>query len=88
MAIHTTYSEARANLARLWDHATHDRETVVISRRAAEDLAMMAADELAALQETAHLLRSPNNAASQNQIDSREHRCKLPRAEPLNVVRE
>ena len=62
MAIHATYTEARANLARLWDQATSDRETVIISRRGAEDVAMIAADELASLQETAHLLRSPANA--------------------------
>jgi antitoxin YefM len=63
MAIHATYTEARANLARLWDQATNDRETVIISRRGAEDVAMIAADELTSLQETAHLLRSPANAA-------------------------
>jgi antitoxin YefM len=63
MAVHATYTEARANLAQLWDQATHDRETVIISRRGAEDVAMIAADELASLQETAHLLRSPANAA-------------------------
>jgi antitoxin YefM len=62
MAIHATYTEARANLARLWDQATSDRETVIISRRGADDVAMIAADELASLQETAHLLRSPANA--------------------------
>lgn len=63
MAIHTTYSEARANLARLWDEATQSRETVIISRRGADDVALIAANELASLQETAHLLRSPANAA-------------------------
>jgi antitoxin YefM len=63
MAIHTTYTEARANLAQLWDRATNDRETVIMSRRGADDVAMIAADELASLQETAHLLRSPANAA-------------------------
>ena len=62
MAIHATYTEARANRARLWDRATNDRETVMISRRGADDVAMIAADELASLQETAHLLRSPANA--------------------------
>jgi antitoxin YefM len=62
MAVHTTYSEARANLARLWDQATNDREIVIISRRGADDIALIAADELASLQETAHLLRSPANA--------------------------
>ena len=63
MAVHATYTEARANLARLWDQATQDRETVIIRRRGADDVAMIAADELASLQETAHLLRSPANAA-------------------------
>ncbi|MFN8634248.1 MAG: type II toxin-antitoxin system prevent-host-death family antitoxin [Chloroflexota bacterium] len=63
MAIHATYTEARANLARLWDQATNDRETVIVSRRGADDVAIIAADELSSLQETAHLLRSPANAA-------------------------
>jgi antitoxin YefM len=36
---------------------------VIISRRGADDVALIAADELASLQETAHLLRSPANAA-------------------------
>jgi antitoxin YefM len=62
VAIHTTYTEARANLASLLDRATHDRETVIISRRGADDVALIAADELTSLLETAHLLRSPANA--------------------------
>ena len=63
MAIQTTYTEARANLARLCDRVTNDRETVIITRRGAADVALIAADELASLEETAHLLRSPRNAA-------------------------
>jgi antitoxin YefM len=63
VAIHTTFSDARANLARLWDEATQSRETVIISRRGSDDVALIAADELASLQETAYLLRSPSNAA-------------------------
>ena len=63
VAIHTTYTEARANLASLLDRAANDRETVIISRRGADDVALIAADELTSLQETAHLLRSPANAA-------------------------
>jgi antitoxin YefM len=63
MAIQTTYSEARANLAELWDRVTQDRETVIITRRGAHDVALIAAEELAGLLETAHLLRSPRNAA-------------------------
>lgn len=36
---------------------------VVITRRGAADVALIAAEELASLRETAHLLRSPKNAA-------------------------
>jgi antitoxin YefM len=58
----TTYSRARANLARLMDEVVEDRAVVVIRRRGAEPVAMIAASELASLEETAHLLRSPANA--------------------------
>lgn len=59
----TSYSDARAHFAELWSKAVDDRETVVIKRRGSEDVVLVAADELASLQETAHLLRSPKNAA-------------------------
>ena len=62
MVVQTTYTEARANLARLCDRVTADRDTVIITRRGAEDVALIAADELASLEETAHSLRSPANA--------------------------
>ncbi len=62
MAIQTTYTQARAQLATLLDEVTSNREVVIIQRRGAEDVALIAADELASLLETAHLLRSPANA--------------------------
>ena len=62
MAIRTTYTQARANLANLCDEVTSNREVVIISRRGAEDVALIAASELSGLDETAHLLRSPKNA--------------------------
>lgn len=62
MPIQTTYTEARAKLAWLCDRVTADRETVIITRRGGSPVAMIAADELASLLETAHLLRSPTNA--------------------------
>lgn len=58
----TTYSAARANLAKLMDQVVNDRGAVVITRRGAPDVALIAADELESLLETAHLLRSPANA--------------------------
>jgi len=63
MVTKTTYTDARAHLARLLDQVSDDQETVIISRRGKADVALIAADELSALQETAHLLRSPRNAA-------------------------
>lgn len=62
MTIQTTYTQARANLAALFDSVTNDQEVVIIQRRGAADVALIAADELQSLLETAHLLRSPVNA--------------------------
>jgi antitoxin YefM len=49
-------------LAKLLDEVTDHHEVVIISRRGAEDVVLVAASELASLKETAHLLRSPKNA--------------------------
>ena len=62
MTLHTTYTQARAGFAKLLDKVTRDREVVVIQRRGAEDVAMISANELSSLTETAYLLRSPKNA--------------------------
>ena len=58
----TTYTKARERLAALMDQVTDTREPVLIRRRGREPVALIAADELAGWLETAHLLRSPNNA--------------------------
>lgn len=63
MVTETTYTRARANLARLCDSAAADREVVIIRRRGAEDVALIAAAELRSLMECAYLMRSPRNAA-------------------------
>lgn len=62
MPIQTTYTDARANFTKLCDHVTSDREVAIITRRGAEDVALISASELSSLLETAHLLRSPKNA--------------------------
>jgi antitoxin YefM len=62
MAIQTTYTTARATLAKLLNEVTENQEVVIITRRGSEDVAMIAAAELSSLTETAHLLRSPKNA--------------------------
>jgi antitoxin YefM len=62
MTIEITYTQAREALARLLDDVTQNREIVIIRRRGGEDAALISADELSALIETAYLLRSPANA--------------------------
>jgi len=62
MTIETTYSQAREQLKTLMDRAVDDREVILVRRRTGGDVAMIAADELQSLVETAHLLRSTKNA--------------------------
>ncbi len=62
MTIEFTYTSAREQLATLLDRVTKDREIVIIQRRGSEDVAMISADELASLTESAYLMRSPENA--------------------------
>ena len=60
--VEVTYSQARQSLKSLLDLAVQDREIVMVRRRQGGDVALVAADELEKLLETAHLLRSPRNA--------------------------
>jgi len=63
LAINTTYTQARINLAELLDKVVQDQETVVIARRGkADNVAMVGESELASLRETVHLLSSARNA--------------------------
>ncbi|MFM7374519.1 MAG: type II toxin-antitoxin system Phd/YefM family antitoxin [Chthoniobacterales bacterium] len=57
-----TYTEARENLATIWDKTVTSREPVVISRRGTESVVMLPLEEWEGVTETAHLLRSPANA--------------------------
>lgn len=62
MLIQTTYTDAHANLSHFLDEAADNREIIIIKRDKKEDVALIAASELASLTETAYLLRSPKNA--------------------------
>ena len=62
MATEITYTQALANLAALCDRVASSHEPIIIRRRGAEDVALVDAAELRGLTETAHLLRSPQNA--------------------------
>ncbi|MCF8306378.1 MAG: type II toxin-antitoxin system prevent-host-death family antitoxin [Ignavibacteriales bacterium] len=62
MAISLTYTQARANLAKLLDEVSLNNEVVIINRKNAENVALISESELSSILETAHLLRSPKNA--------------------------
>jgi antitoxin YefM len=58
----TSYTNLRQSLASVLDRVANDREVVIVVRKGEKRVAMVPADELAGLLETAHLLRSPKNA--------------------------
>jgi antitoxin YefM len=62
----------------LMDRVVEDREVVMVRRRQGGDVALVAADELEGLLETAHLLRSPRNAARLLSALERAHGDSLP----------
>ena len=65
MSIEVSYTEARDHLAEYIVRAIEDNEVIKIHRKingVMQDVALIAADELESLMETAHLLRSPKNA--------------------------
>lgn len=57
-----TCSEARRRLAETMDEVCNDRVPVIITRRNAGSVVMMSREEYDSLEETAHLMRSPENA--------------------------
>lgn len=61
--VETTYTSLREHLASMMDRVVNDREVVIVRRKRGPKVAMIPADELAGLVETAHLLRSPKNAS-------------------------
>ncbi len=61
MSAHTTFAQLRQNLESVLDQVSADRETIIVRRRGGHDVALVPAEELAGLVETAHLLRSPKN---------------------------
>jgi len=57
-----TYTSARANLAETMNRVCEQREPLIITRNGEQAVVMMSLEEFNALEETAHLLRSPKNA--------------------------
>jgi antitoxin YefM len=57
-----TYTTARANLATTMDRVCQDHEALIITRNGQQSVVMMSLEDYKALEETAYLLRSPENA--------------------------
>lgn len=60
--ITTSYTNARKNLATLLNRVEEENVIALVKRRGHQDMAILPADELIALTESLHLLRSPRNA--------------------------
>jgi len=88
MATRTTYSRARANFAKIWNEVESSREPAILERRGHETMALLPADELSSLQETAHLLRSPRNAARLLAALARSKRQEAPAVELETLMEE
>lgn len=57
-----SYSNARSNLAKTIDRVCEDHTPIAITRNGESSVVMISMDDYQALQETAYLLNSPNNA--------------------------
>ncbi|MDR2155382.1 MAG: type II toxin-antitoxin system prevent-host-death family antitoxin [Burkholderiaceae bacterium] len=57
-----TYTTARANLASTMSRVCQDHEALIITRNGQQSVVMLSLDDYKALEETAYLLRSPENA--------------------------
>jgi antitoxin YefM len=86
VAVETTYTNLRQELASILDRVVEDQEVVIVRRRGARDVALIPAAELAGILETAHLLRSPRNARRLLAALRRAERGKG-RPEPLEKLR-
>jgi antitoxin YefM len=88
MAIETTYTSLRANLASVLNQVVDEQETVIVRRKGSRDIALIPAAELAGLMETAHLLRSPRNARRLLTALQRSERRKAKPLTPADLRRE
>ncbi len=57
-----TYTDARKRMAETMDRVCETHAPVIITRRNAKAVVMMSLDDYNAIEETAYLLRSPENA--------------------------
>ena len=57
-----TYSTARAKLAETMDKVFDDHAPVIITRKSGKNVVLLSLEDYESWQETAYLLRTPNNA--------------------------
>lgn len=57
-----SYTTARANLARTMDRVCDDHEAIIITRNGVQSVVLLSLEDYKALEETAYLLRTPENA--------------------------
>ncbi|NMF84694.1 type II toxin-antitoxin system prevent-host-death family antitoxin [Nodosilinea sp. P-1105] len=71
-----SYTAARQNLAKTMDRVCADHAPIIITRNNQQSVVMISLDDFNALEETAYLLRSPQNAkrllASIAQLEAEE----------------
>ena len=56
-----TYTAARQNLAKTMEKVCRDHSPVIVTRKSSNSVVIMSLEDYEALEETAHLLRSPKN---------------------------
>jgi antitoxin YefM len=57
-----TYTAVRQNLAKTMEKVCQDHTPIIVTRKTEESVVIMSLEDFAALEATAHLLRSPKNA--------------------------
>ena len=58
-----TYTDARKELKGVMDRVIRDAEEIVVTRKNRESVVMVSLDTWNSIQETMHLLSTPNNAS-------------------------
>jgi antitoxin YefM len=82
MSIETIYNQTSEQYQTWIDKAVDDREVIIVRRQNGDAAAIIAADELESLIETAHLLRSPKNA---ERLLTALARARKGEVEPLSI---
>lgn len=57
-----SYTTARAELARVMDRVCENHEPLVITRQGRQSVVLLSLNDYEAMEETAYLMRSPENA--------------------------